>query len=42
MKKLVSVLLTTCLPAVLFVGASLADSRMIVPGENLVAEGIPR
>jgi len=41
MKKLVSVLLTTCLAAVLFVGATLADSRMIVPGENLVAEGIP-
>ena len=41
MKKLISVLLVTCLTGVLFVSATLADSGMIAPGENLVVEGIP-
>jgi hypothetical protein len=41
MQKLISVLLTTCLTGVLFVGATLADGGTIIPGENLVVEGIP-
>lgn len=41
MKKLVSVLLVTCLTGVLFVSATRADGGMVAPGDNLVVEGIP-
>jgi dipeptidyl aminopeptidase/acylaminoacyl peptidase len=41
MQKLISILLTTCLTAVLCVGATEADNGTIAPGENLVVEGIP-
>src|SRR5882762_2786127 len=41
MKKLICVLMTICLTAVLFVGPALADKGTITPGENLVVEGIP-
>lgn len=41
MQKLISILLTSCLTAVLCVGAIEADNGTIAPGENLVVEGIP-
>ncbi len=41
MKKLIWVLLTICMTAVLLVGPALADRGTITPGENLVVEGIP-
>lgn len=41
MKKLISVLLSACLTAALYVGATGADGGTITPGDNLVVEGIP-
>lgn len=41
MKKLISMLLTACLTAVMFVGGAMAESATIAPGDNLVVEGIP-
>lgn len=41
MKKLICVLLITCLTGVLFVGATMAEGGMVAPGDNLVVEGIP-
>ncbi len=41
MKKLISVLLTACLTAVMLAGGAMAENAMIAPGDNLVVEGIP-
>ena len=41
MKKLISVLLTACLTAVMFAGGAMAESATIAPSDNLVVEGVP-
>jgi len=41
MKKLISVLLVTCLTVVFFIGATRAQGGMVAPGDNLVVEGVP-
>ncbi|MFN2499055.1 MAG: prolyl oligopeptidase family serine peptidase [Pyrinomonadaceae bacterium] len=41
MKKLISVLLTACLTAVMFAGGAMAEGATIAPSDNLVVEGLP-